>query len=139
MSRHRRSGMDRRGTGALLLVVLIAVLIILLLYFAGGSGSYMNQVKQTRKSGRQMVVDIQTDQYTKLICIYRDNNGGKLPKSVEDMGDDASSFIDPWGGRVTFTIEEVKNGKAKVHYHSPGPDKEDGTPDDINKTDTLPY
>src|SRR5690348_15139519 len=130
LQRTAERAMDRRGSGALILVVLIALVIILLLYFGGGSSSYMNQVKKTRQSGRQMVTDIETDQFDKLIIIYRDNNGGKLAKGVEDMGDDAASFQDPWGGRVTFTIEEPKGGgKAKVHYHSPGPDKEDGTPD----------
>jgi hypothetical protein len=130
--------LDRRGTGALLLVVLIAVLIILLLYFAGGSGSYMNQVKKTRQSGRQVATEISVQQFSILIAQFRQTNG-RLPKNVEDMGDDAASFIDPWGNRVTFTIEDTKNGPTKVRYHSPGPDKEEGTPDDINKTDTLPY
>ena len=129
---------DRRGVGALILVVLIGLVIILLLYFAGNK-SYMGQVAQTRKRGQQVAEDIQTDQLTKLIFIYRQNNDGKLPKGVQDMGDDAQYFRDPWGGAITFTIEEnERGGGAKIKYHSPGRDGQDGTPDDINKTEPLP-
>jgi hypothetical protein len=129
---------ERRGSGALILVVLIALAIILFLYFGGGKGSYMNQVKQTRQKGRDTAVAISFDQFNMLIGMYHQRNG-KYPRSVEEMEDDAPSFRDPWGGPVTFTIEESKGrGPAQVRYHSPGPDQTDGTPDDINKTETLP-
>lgn len=138
MVRHASRRWDRRGNGALILIVLIAIAIMLYLYFGGGNHSYMNQVKNTRKAGRDEAVTISFDQFNTLIGIYHQQNG-KYPKSVEDMGDDAASFRDPWGGAVTFTIEDPKNGKPpKVKYHSPGPDREDGTPDDINRTETLP-
>ena len=56
-----------RGMGALLVVVLVAMLIILLLYFGGGKSSYMNQVSNTRKQGKQMAQDINTGQLTIMI------------------------------------------------------------------------
>jgi hypothetical protein len=130
---------DRRGAGALILVVLIGLVIILLLYFAGGQHSYMGQVAQTRKRGRELAVDLSTQQFSILIAQYRQEHG-KLPKSPADFEDNAASFQDPWGGPVTFTCEDDKRtGKTIVHYHSDGPDKEPNTRDDINKTDTLPY
>ena len=130
----------RRGTGALLLVVLIAMLIILLLYFGGGNKSYMNQVQNTRKQGKQMAQDINTDQLVKLILIYRDQNNGALPKTWEEIDAPAESYTDPWGKPMKFTCEEdQKTRKVVVRFHSDGPDGEAGTPDDINRSETLPY
>ena len=139
MAAQQARSTDRRGAGALILVVLIGILIILILYFGvGGNGSYMQQVQQTRKQGREMATDISVQQQTLLIAMYRQSNG-KLPRSVEDMGDDAIHFRDPWGGPMTFTILEGKGGApTKVKFHSDGPDKTAGTRDDIEKTETLP-
>lgn len=130
---------DRRGNGALILIVLLAIAIMLYLYFGGGNHSYMNQVVQTRNKGRELATDISTQQFTDLIVMYRDQNG-HLPKGVEDMGDEANSFRDPWGSPVTFTIvDDKEHHKTLIKYHSNGPDGTAGTPDDINKTDPLPY
>jgi len=132
----------RRGNGALILVVLIALAIILFLYFGsmGGSKSYMGTVASTRKQAKQTVQDINTQQMSTLIAIYRQNNG-KLPKSPADLEENAQYFKDPWGGPLTFTFEEGKgrNGPTKVIYHSNGPDGEPNTEDDVTKVDTVPY
>jgi|GraSoiStandDraft_4_1057263.scaffolds.fasta_scaffold428467_2 hypothetical protein len=127
----------RRGNAGLILVVLIALAIILYLMFGTG---YMGTVATTRKQGKQLVQDINTQQMSMLIAMYRRDNNGKLPTSPADMEDNASYFKDPWGGPLTFTFEESKgrNGPTKVIYHSNGPDGEAKTEDDVNKTDTLP-
>lgn len=129
---------DRRGAGALILVVLIALAIILVLYFAGGNSSYMSQVANTRRQGRQMATDLATNQLTILIAQYRQEQG-KLPQSPSDFEDHAAAFKDPWGGPITFTFEESRGGPTKVVYSSPGPDGETGTSDDVTKTETLPF
>ena len=126
----------RRGSGALILVVLVALLIILILYFNTG---YTTQVSQTRKKGKQLAQDINTDQLTKLILMYRDREG-KLPTTWDEMEAPAQSTTDPWGKAMTFKCEEDKRTKkVVVTYHSDGPDGEPGTPDDINRKETLPY
>ncbi len=130
----------RRGSGALILVVLIALLIILILYFGGGKSSYMNQVSNTRKQGKQVAQDINTGQLTTMISQYRQENG-KLPKTWEDMeGLPRESYMDPWGKPMTFRCEEDKRGgKTKVIFHSDGPDGEPNTEDDINRAETLQF
>jgi hypothetical protein len=140
------SGMNgrtsRRGNAGLIIVVLLALAIILYLMFGnmGGGKSYMGTVASTRKQAKQTVQDINTQQMSMLIAMYRQRNG-KLPKSPADMDDDAQFFKDPWGGPLTFTFEESKGGRGgatRVVYHSNGPDGEAKTEDDVTKTDTLP-
>ena len=132
----------RRGNVGLILVVLIALAIVLYLMFGtgGGGSSYMGGVAKTRKQGKEMVAEIATAQLSQLIAMYRQRNG-KLPKTIDDMEDEATYFKDPWGGPLTFTFEEPKGsrgGATKVIYHSNGPDAEKGTEDDVTRTDTLP-
>src|SRR5712675_502214 len=112
----------RRGNGAVILSLLIVMAIILYLYFgstgggsSGGStskpgsgsggSSYMGQVQQTRKRGREEANQISTQQMTTLIVIYRDANNGKLPRSPKDL-DNPSDFNDQWGHEMTFSFEE---------------------------------
>jgi hypothetical protein len=130
----------RRGNVGLILVVLIAMAIMLYLMFGtgGGSKSYMGTVAASRQKAKQTVQDINTQQLSQLLAMYRSRNG-KLPKGPEEMEDDAQFFKDPWGGKLTFTFEESKRGGAtKVIYHSDGPDGVPKTEDDVTKVDTLP-
>lgn len=129
----------RRGNAGLILVVLIALAIILYLMFGVGGKGTVGLAASSRKQAKQTVQDINTQQMSMLIAMYRQRNG-KLPKGPEEMEDDAQYFKDPWGGPLTFTFEESKgrNGPTRVIYHSNGPDGEAKTEDDVNKTDTLP-
>jgi hypothetical protein len=143
----------RRGNGALILVVLITIAIVLYLMFgmnsggsSGGStskpggGSYMGQVAQTRKQGRETANEISTQQLSILIAQYRQEHNGKLPKSPTDFDDGGASFNDQWGHQMSFSFEENKaTGKTVVKYHSNGPDGEPGTEDDVTRTDVLPF
>ena len=142
----------RRGNGALILVVLITIAIVLYLMFGmnsgggggastsrPGGGSYMGQVGQTRKAGRETANEISTQQLTLLIVQYRDANNGKLPKTPADL-DAGAAFNDQWGHEMTFSFEVNKQtGKTTVKYHSNGPDGDPGTEDDVTRTDVLPF
>lgn len=142
---------SRRGNGALILVVLIAMAIMLYLYFgstgsSGGGGggstskggtSYMGQVQQTRKRGREEANQISTQQLSILIAQYRVDNNGKLPKTPADL-EAGAAFNDQWGHEMTFSFETSRE-KTTVTYHSNGPDGEPGTEDDLTRTDVLPF
>lgn len=133
------SNPHRRGNGALILVVLIAMAIILLLMFGGGNSSYMNQVSNTKKKGRETVNEINTSQLSLLIAQYRQANG-KLPTTWEEMEAPAASYTDQWGTPMTFTCEtDKRTGQTKVTYRSNGPDTEPNTADDIVRKDNVPY
>lgn len=143
----------RRGNGAMILSLLIVMAIVLYLYFgntggsSGGGGStskpgsggssYMGQVQQTRKKGREEANQISTAQLCTLISIYRDANNGKLPKTPQDM-EGGAEFNDQWGHPMTFSFEGTRD-KTVVKFHSNGPDGEPGTEDDVTRTDVLPY
>lgn len=138
----------RRGNVGLVLVVLIAIAIIMFLMFRAGGGGIAGQASSARKQAKATVQEINTQQMSLLIGMYRSNNNGKLPKTVADLDDNSGIFKDPWGGPITFTFQETgaggrgktggAGGQTKVIYHSNGPDGEAGTADDVTKTDTLP-
>jgi len=128
---------SRPGGGALILVVLLALVIVLVLYFGNfGGGSYAGQIAQTRKSGRAMAVEMNTQQLVTLIAQYKLANN-KLPGTPEDL-DAPGAFRDPWGNPVTFTFSDAGGGRTNVTFRSAGPDGQDGTADDVNKTEPLP-
>lgn len=129
----------RHGNVAFGLIGLLIVVAIIALLMVGnfGGGSYANHVSQTRKQGRETAAEISTQQLSILIAQYRQENG-KLPKGPADL-EQPGVFNDPWGNEMTFTFETDKFGKTKVTYRSKGPDGESGTPDDVNRTDTLPF
>src|SRR5262245_6436788 len=108
-------GFGAGGVG--LLVILLALCIILYMMFGnGGSGkSYMQGIQASRKNAKELKSDIQTYGLTQLLVAYNSSNG-KLPKTAEETGDEAS-FRDPWGNPITFTYQ-TENGKTFVIYHS---------------------
>jgi hypothetical protein len=128
----------RRGHGALILVVLIAMAIMLYLMFGSmGGKSYTQQISQTRKQGKALAQDINTQQLSILIAQYRQENNGKLPTSAADM-ENERAFLDPWNHPLKFSFSDER-GQTKVTYHSNGPDGEANTEDDVKKTESLPY
>ncbi|HLO40794.1 MAG TPA: hypothetical protein VK176_07205 [Phycisphaerales bacterium] len=128
----------RPGNGLMILVVLIAVAIGLYMLFgsAGGQKSYMQAVKETKDSGKEMARQISTDQMNTLISMYRESNK-KLPKEPAEL-ESPGAFNDPWGKEMTFTFGE-KAGRTTVTYLSAGPDGQFKTEDDVKYDSTLPY
>jgi hypothetical protein len=134
-----QNNVGRRGNGALILVVLIAMAIILFLMFGGGKSSYMNQVSNTRKKGRETVNEINTGQLSILIAQYRQTSG-KLPATWDEMEAPRESYTDQWGTPMTFTCDtDKRTGQTKVTYRSNGPDTEPNTADDIVRTENVPF
>lgn len=133
----RSSRSARRGGAGLILVVLITLAIILVLYFGNfGGGSYMQGVQQTREQGRQMHVQVNTQQLMTLITQYKLQND-RLPSSVEDLEAPAAAFRDPWGQQITFEFEQ-NGASTTVVFRSPGPDGESGTEDDVVMREPMP-
>lgn len=125
--------------GFALIGILVVLVIILIIYFGnGGGGSYAGQMSQARKQGRELSLELNTRQLTLLIATFRQTNG-RSPKTWEELEAPASSYADPWGAPLTFTIEEERGGgRARVLYRSSGLDGQPGTEDDITKSDDLP-
>ena len=127
----------RRGNGLVLLALLLVVVVVLVMMFGKTGGtSYMDQVKKTRDSGREMAREIRTEQMSLLIAMYREANK-RLPKTPADL-ESPGAFNDGWGKEMTLSFEE-KMGKTMVKYHSAGPDGVAGNDDDKVYADTIPY
>lgn len=121
----------------MLLALLLVVGVVLIMMFGKTGGtSYMDQVKQTRDSGREMAREIRTEQMSLLIAMYREANK-RLPKTPADL-ESPGAFNDGWGKEMTFSFEE-RTGKTMVKYHSAGPDGVAGNDDDKAYADTIPY
>ncbi len=130
----------RRGGAAGVLVVLITLVIILVVVFmnVGGSGSYAEKLSETRKSGQELNVQINTDQLKTMIVQYKLTND-RLPEDVAELEAGPGAFKDPWGNPITFEYgERVGSGPQAVIFRSAGRDGEAGTEDDIVINDTLP-
>lgn len=129
----------RAFAGFALVGILVVLVIVLIIYFGnGGGGSYAGQMSQARKQGRELAMELNTQQLTLLIATYQQSSG-RLPKTWEEMEAPAASYTDPWGNPMTFTIEEGRGGgRTRVIYRSNGQDGEAGTEDDITKSDDLP-
>lgn len=128
-----------RGHGALIIVVLLGLAIVLVMMFAGGEKSYVQQVSNTRKQGKELAANLTTDQITLMIAQYREENK-KLPATWEDLeGVPRQMYTDPWGNLLTFKFETSPAGKTTVTYVSAGADGQAGNADDVKRTDTLPF
>jgi hypothetical protein len=131
----------RRGGAAFSLIgILLVMAIVLWLMFGANSGgkTYMETVRDTKKQGDETAVTIQTQQLALLLTMYRDNNNGKLPKTVEDLGEDAAAFNDPWGRPLRFELPPGPERDARsVTVISDGKDGVAGTEDDIRATVAL--
>jgi hypothetical protein len=127
----------RRGHGGLILMVLIVLGIGLYLMFGNmGGTSYAQQIKKTRDNGRETARVIKTDQMSLLIAMYRQANN-KLPATPADL-ESPGAFNDQWGKEMKFTFTE-RNGKTIIIYKSAGPDGQEGTADDVEYEDAVPY
>lgn len=130
----------RGGAGIFLLLLLLGVGLALWLYFGNtGGGSYAQKVVETKKQGEQLNMTLSTRQLGLLIAQYREANG-KLPATIEDLEIAPGTFTDAWDNPVTFKVKSDKGGPDTViEYRSAGPDKEEGTEDDIVQEEGLPY
>ncbi|HYE62702.1 MAG TPA: hypothetical protein VD997_11960 [Phycisphaerales bacterium] len=135
---HARPG--RLGGGIGLLLMMIVILIGMSMYFGsfGGSKSYMQQMATAKKQGVALATEINTQQLTTCVWIYK-NEHGKLPETAEQLN--CGPLLDPWHKPLTFTYKIEKGGATEVTYviwRSGGPDLTLNTPDDIINTDRLP-
>ena len=118
-------------------MVLIVLGIGLYLMFGNmGGTSYAQQIKKTRDNGRETARVIKTDQMSLLIAMYRQANN-KLPAIPADL-ESPGAFNDQWGKEMKFTFTE-RNGKTIRIYKSAGPDGQEGTADDVEYEDAVPY
>lgn len=125
--------------GFTLIGLLVVLAIVLMLYFGNsGSGSYAGAVAQSRRQGLQLASQINARQLVTLIVQFQLANG-RLPQSVDELDAPPASLLDPWGNRLSFSFGDQPPGQVReVYIHSPGPDGEPDTEDDITQTEPLP-
>lgn len=123
--------------GLLGLLIVMGIVLYMMFGTGGGKASYMDTVKKTRDDGRELAREIKTDQMSLLIAMYRQANN-KLPTKVADLEAPPGSFNDRFGTEMTFTFVD-QGGRTMIKYKSAGPDRQHGTPDDVEHTDSVPY
>jgi hypothetical protein len=110
----------RRGNGLVLLVLLLVVVVVLVMMFGKTGGtSYMDQVKQTRDSGREMAREIP---HRADVPAHRHvpRNQQAAPRTLPPDLESPGAFNDGWGKEMTFSFEE-KAGKTMVKVSLRGP------------------
>jgi len=140
-TRSRRRADVRPGWAAFGLIgLLVVVAIVLYLMFGtGGTGtSYMEQVGETRDSGRKLAMDINTRDLVTMIATHQMNTG-ELPADMAALEAPPGSFDDPWGTQLRFSYEDERAPTPTVLITSAGPDLEFDTEDDVLKRERLPF
>ena len=115
--------------GFTLLEIMVVLAIIALI--AGGVGAAVfKQFKKAQVSTTRLRVKAARDATAQFMM---DNNSG-CPKGIDDLVSqkylDRNNAKDPWGKDLTFKCPGTQDTDS-ADISSAGPDKQDGTPDDI--------
>lgn len=134
INRNRR-GMVRGAARAVeagftLLEIMVVLAIIALL--AGGVGAAVfRQFKKAQTSTARLRVKAARDATSQFMI----DNSSTCPRGIEDLVNqkylDRNNAKDPWGKDLVFRCPGTQDTDS-ADISSSGPDKQDGTPDDIN-------
>jgi general secretion pathway protein G len=118
----------RRQAGFTLLEIMIVLAIIAMI--AGGVGvAVFSKFKKAQISTAKMRVKAARDAVTQYMI-----ETPSCPKGIDELVSgkflDKNNAKDPWGGAITLKCPGA-NDTEGADVSSPGPDKQDGTADDI--------
>jgi general secretion pathway protein G len=117
-------------SGFTLLEIMVVLAIIALL--AGGVGAAVfRSFRRAQKQTAQLRVKAARDATSQFMI----DNSSSCPRGIEDLVNqkylDKNNAKDPWGKDLIFRCPGT-NDTDGADISSAGPDKQDGTPDDIN-------
>jgi len=130
LKRRRQRAQARRDRGMTLLEIMIVLALIALVTLALVKG-----IIPMFSSGKKDVAKLAVGKMAGVIEIYKSHNEGKCP-SVDDLIADGlvvkAESKDPWG--QPYMIKDCL-GTEGAHVVSNGPDRQEGTADDIKNAE----
>ncbi|MDX2021511.1 MAG: type II secretion system protein GspG [Deltaproteobacteria bacterium] len=129
MRRHSLRDLRKADAGMTLLEVLIVLALISLIAGAIGVTVFANFKRGQIKTAKLMVNEVRG-----AVQQYMSDNSGDCPPNIEELVNQKflkkSSTKDPWGKPFTLKCPGEQDSDG-VDITSPGPDKQEGTEDDI--------
>jgi general secretion pathway protein G len=127
----RRTGRGQRQLGMTLLEIMIVLALLGLV-----TGAIVAGVIPAFKRGKIKTAKTAMTQMAGVVAQYSTDNEGKCPATVDDLVTSGfmskSQMKDPWGSN--YVIKDCE-GAEGAHVVSLGPDKQEGTADDIKSAE----
>lgn len=102
-------------------------------------GGYLGAVSRGNAKSRETISAISAVEMARLAAIYEVEHG-RYPKSVEDLGYDATVLKDQWGTPLFFEMgKDETTGRAVIIVQSAGPDAIANTEDDLQLAQPMPF
>ncbi|MCA9294071.1 MAG: hypothetical protein KDA20_09685 [Phycisphaerales bacterium] len=102
-------------------------------------GGYLGAVSRGNAKARETISAISALEMARLAAIYEVETG-RYPKSVEDLGYDATVLKDQWGTPLFFTMgTDETTRRAIMIVQSAGPDGVANNEDDLTLEQPMPF
>lgn len=129
----RAARLEQAGMTLIEIMIVLAILALIMGFLVGPR--VMTSFKEARiKSAKMEVKDLAYNAYARWQADHEDET---CPSSLEDLKKytNKAKFKDPWGSKYVMRCGDNAPEGVEFGVSSPGPDKKEGTDDDVRSWD----